>query len=306
MSDGFITGETLYHVWKNSHPRLTHQQVGMLFNLTQRQVANRIWTWQQTQKGMIQAEQPRAFDFDLGEPLALTGDAVIVSDIQAPCTNLDMARLVIPVAQHHGIKRLIMNGDTINVDWLSKYPVKVTLPSAQQEIKAAAVLIEEWLHWFDEIVFLPGNHEDRFLKANAGNLEMRNLLQLITTDSRVVTSNFDHLTLDTPAGKWFICHGTNYSVNQLTVAEGLAHKYEANIIVAHQHHLAKGWDRFKRYVLIDNGGLFDQRKMAFATLRASKLPNMQNGFAVLQDGYASLYGPEPYTDWRAILEESIA
>lgn len=294
------TGEQLYRAWK-SKPGRTKQQVADFYGMTYGQAAGAIWRYEQTLAGAPD-EKPQLFNINLGAPIALSGDAIVISDIQAPTTDLDMARLVIPTAQHHGIKRLIMNGDSLNVDWLSGYPVTVEQPRARQEIDAVAYLIEEWLRWFDEIYFLPGNHETRFLKANAGNLEMRNLLSLLTSDRRVMTSNFDYLSLDTEQGRWFICHGSSYSVNQLVVADALAQKYQANIIVAHQHHAAIGWDRFKRYVIVDNGGLFRQSTMSYVTMRATKMPNMQTGFVALDGGHPSLYCPAPMTDWSKIFE----
>jgi predicted phosphodiesterase len=297
-----LSGAVLYGLKQKGK---TRAQIAAFTGLSMGAVGGRIYRYEQTLKG-APPEKPHLFNINLGAPIAIEGSAVVLSDIQAPTTDLDMARLVIPTAQRHGIRRLIMNGDSLNVDWLSGYPVIVEQPRARQEIDSTAYLIEEWLRWFDEVIFLPGNHETRFLKANAGNLEMRNLLSLLTSDNRVVTSNYDHLTLKTEQGRWMICHGTSYSVNQLVVADQMAQKYQANIVMGHQHHAAIGWDRFKRWVIVDNGGLFSQKAMSYVTMRATKMANMQTGFVVLDRGYPTLYGPAPMTDWDRILEDEVA
>jgi predicted phosphodiesterase len=295
------TGEELYRAWK-AKPGRTKQQVADFHNLTYGQCAGAIYRYEQTLKG-APPEKPQLFNIALGAPLRLTGDWMVVSDVQCPTVDLDMARLVVPVAEKRGIKQLLIDGDFINADWLSGYPVLVPVPSAQMEIKAAAYLIEEWLRWFDQIVIIPGNHEDRYLKANSGNLDMHQLVGLFSSSDRVHVSQFDHCWIDSGAGRWFVTHGKHYSVNQLVVADQYAQKYQANVICGHQHHLAMGFDRYKRHMLIDNGGLFDPAKMAYVSMRASKMPGMMPGFTALVGGYPTLYGKEPFTNWAAVLED---
>lgn len=295
-----LNGKFLYGVWKGS--KKSKREVGEMFGLTYGQCAGRIWRHEQTLKGAPE-ERPRLFEVILGEPLTLTGDWIIVSDVQCPTTDLDMARLVVPVADLHGIKQLLINGDLLNVDWASAYPVIVPLPTASQELKAAAALLEEWLFYFDRIVYTPGNHEDRFLKLHTGQMDMDHLINLIANSDKLTASNFDHCMIDTPNGRWFVCHGTDYSINQLWQANWYAQKYQAHVIMGHQHHLAIGWDRFKHYMVIDNGGLFDVEKMAYVKMRASKKAGMQVGFTALVDGHPYVYGPSPWTDWGAVFDE---
>jgi predicted phosphodiesterase len=295
------TGEQLYKAWK-SKPGRTKQQVAEFYGMSYGAAAGLIWRYEQTLKG-APAEKPQLFNINLGAPLRLEGDWLVVSDVQCPTVDLDMARLVVPVAEKRGLRQLLIDGDFINADWLSGYPVLVPVPSAQMEIKAAAYLIEEWLRWFDRIVLLPGNHEDRYLKANSGNLDMVQLVGLFTSSNRVQVSQFDHCWIEAASGRWLVTHGKHYSLNQLVVADQYAQKYQANVIVGHQHHLAMGWDRWKRFMVVDNGGLFDPLKMAYVSMRASKMPGMMPGFTALVGGYPTLYGKEPFTNWAAVLED---
>lgn len=295
-----LTGEFLYGVWKGS--KKSKREVGALFGLTYGQCAGRIWRYEQTLQGAPE-EHPALFEVVLGKPLSLDGDWVVISDVQAPTTDLDMARLVVPVAELHGIRQLLINGDLLNLDWASTYPVLVQLPTASQELKAAAALLADWLFYFDRIVYLPGNHEDRFLKLHTGQMDMDHLMNLIAASDKLTVSNFDHCTIDTPNGRWFVCHGTDYSVNQLWQANWYAQKYQAHVIMGHQHHLAIGYDRYKHYILVDNGGLFDVDKMAYVKMRASKKAGMQTGFTALVDGFPHVYGPSPFTDWGRVFDE---
>jgi len=103
---------------------------------------------------------------------------------------------------------------------------------------------------------------------------------------------------------WRVTHSRNYSVNQLTVADQLALKHQQNVISHHEHHLAKGWDRFGRYVIVNNGGLYDQSKLAYATLDDSKGAAMVPGFTALKDDVPIVFGKFPFTDWREWLSNN--
>lgn len=299
-----LTGEFLYNVWKRTGK--SKEAVGEMFGLTYGQCAGRIWRYQQQLDG-APPEKPELFNVVLGAPIVLDLDDVcVVGDIHAPTTDLDMARRVVPAAQHYGARTLIINGDALNIDWASTYPVIVPYPSATDEIEAAKYLIEEWLRYFERIVYLPGNHESRFLKLNSGSLRLRSLVRLLTTSDRVEVSDFDYLYLNTSRGHWLVAHGGNYSINQLMVAEAMALKFQRHVIVNHQHHLARGFDRYKRFMLIDNGGLFRVEAMAYVAMRASKSAGMMTGFTVMADGFAHLLGPEPWTNWADVLADTAA
>lgn len=281
---------------------LSRSQVVKLTGLTMGQVGGRVWRYQQELKG-APPEKPGLFNVNLGAPMEIDIDDVcVINDVQAPTTDVDFARLVIPASEYYGVKTLVINGDLLNVDWLSKYPVLRLPSSGTDELAAARGLMEEWLRYYERIILLPGNHEDRFLKANMGHLDVRALVRLLTRSDKVEVSNFDHLYLNNSSGnRWLVAHGANYSINQLNVADALAQKFQANVIVGHQHHLAQGYDRYKRYIIIDNGGLFDVTKMAYVSMRAKKNAGMQQGFTVLKRGYPHLLGPEPWTDWDEVL-----
>jgi len=92
-------------------------------------------------------------------------------------------------------------------------------------------------------------------------------------------------------------------VNQLVVADQLAQKYQMHIIQHHEHHCAMGWDRYGRYVVVNNGGLFRPDVMAYAVMDDSKSPAMKRGFTLLRGGTPYLFSDEPFTDWSAWLPE---
>jgi len=260
--------------------------------LTFDQMHGRIW--RARQKWM---DRSALFHFDLGQPLHLTGDWMIIGDVQLPTTDYDFAALPAAIAKKYLKKprQLLIAGDLMNMDAFGAYEAEIGLPGFRQEIEAARVLLDEWFRVFDRIVYTPGNHERRLSKRTSGAILMEDLIRII--NARVETSNFDRVIIETPTGLWLVPHGSDYSVTQLSVSDVLAQKYRMNIISLHQHHIAMGWDRFGHNVVIDGGGLFNEAAMAYVQLDSSKRPRMKNGFTMLLGGYPYLFSRAPMTDY---------
>ncbi len=235
-----------------------------------------------------------------GAPLRISGDCVVTGDWQLPTTNYDFTALPMAIGEKYltGERTLIIAGDFINADAFSTYDSDLPTPAFEQELAAAEWLIAEMLTVFDKIYWIAGNHERRFGKRTHSALNMNHLKRLIRDDPRLIVSNWGHMVVETATGEWRITHGRNYSVNTLTVASELAQKFQQHIIGHHQHHIGMSYDRFGRYILVDNGGIFAPNQMDYAILDDSKSPAMKVGFTLLQNGVATLFGAHPFTDWQ--------
>lgn len=293
-----LTGEILLAVWQRSGlPEKELWRKRYSGELNYNQFHGRIW---RAKHGIT--SRPELFQNDIGQPLELTGDWVIVGDVQLPTTDYDFAALPAIIGEYYLNKprQLLIVGDLLNMDAFSKYEMEIGLPSFRQEINAARQLIAEWRTVFDRIVWLAGNHERRASKATGAAILMTELAMLI--DSSIETSDYDRAIIHTPKGDWLVAHGANYSVNQLNVLDWIVFKYRMNVIGHHQHHCAIGWDRFKHNVIIDNGGLFNQWHMAYVQMNTTKSPNMMQGFTMLRDGYPDVFSQEPFTNWSRWLD----
>jgi hypothetical protein len=274
----------------------TYADIAKVHGLTRGKVASRI------RQHRLKSEKRRSkFYVEFPEYWQLSGDWMVCGDVHVPCSDYDFAQLLVKVAKQHNIKRLLVGGDFFTFDIFSSYPKDIVDVMWRQERDAGRTLIGEWLEWFDEIRFIMGNHDRRMVKWVNGQFDSRDIFSMVTSSDKCHFSDWGHCMIDTASGPWRVTHSKNYSVNQLTVADTLAQKFQCNVISHHEHHLAHGWDRFKRYVVINNGGLFDQAKMAYVVLDDSKMPNMTPGFTRLENGVAHTYGKHPYTDWQEVL-----
>lgn len=241
----------------------------------------------------------------VGKPLALPpGEYVITGDYQINTHSESFVERMLIIARRlRRPRKLIIAGDFINADAFSAYDADIPLASFDDEVVAARAVFVKLLAVFDNIYWLMGNHERRLSRRSRAAIQPRHLLAILSGSPRVTVSNWGYCEIENPNGHtWRVTHGSEYSVNQLTVGDMLALKHQQNIICHHQHHCAIGWDRYKRYVIIDNGGLFEQDEMSYAVLDDNKRPNMQNGFTVLSDGYPTLYSQPPFTNWGKLLK----
>jgi hypothetical protein len=245
---------------------------------------------------------PELFQHIVGDPLKLSGDWIVLGDVQLPTTDYDFAILPAAIAKRHLGKprQLLIVGDLLNMDCFAAYEKTIGLPSFRQEIMAARVIVLEWLKVFNRIVWLPGNHERRASKGTSAALLMEDLALLINAE--IETSNLDHAIIETNQGEYRAAHGSDYSINQLTVADTLVSKYRQHIISFHEHHCAMGYDRFGHNLVINGGGLFNQWFMAYVRIDTNKKATMKQGFVMLKDGYPYLFGKEPFTRWDDWLE----
>lgn len=264
------------------------------YNLTEGQLGGILYRY-------FHVKHSRYFDIQIapGKPIVVKGDAMIVSDVHVPCTNWDLSQRMCEIAVRYlpEPRTLIIAGDLFNLDWASTYPAIADSIQWKQEKVAAEALIKEWLTVFNDIVLTAGNHDRRAFKATSGSLWMDDLARMITTDKRVRTSEWGHCLLRSGGREFRVTHGRNYSVQTGNVGNDMAHKFAQNIILCHQHHGSVSLDRYKRYIVVDNPALVDQKKLAYVTLDDSKAPNMGQGFTLVRDGEPSLF-LEGLTVWK--------
>ena len=277
---------------------MTQKQIAEKYGVSKGTVAGAVRHWKQSNK-----DAQKFNVVNIGKPLRLVGDYMVVGDIHVPTTLYDFFRLMIQVAKKYDIRKIISAGDFYNMDFVSKYQFAVQPITWAQEREAGRVLINELTDAFDEVILLMGNHDRRMQKFTNGAFEDSDIFGLLSTNEKIITSNFGYCFVQSGGQDWMITHGSNYSVNQLSVADQLAQKNRMNIISHHEHHLAKGWDRYKHHVIINNGGLFDASQMAYTQLDSNKMPNMANGFTMLRNGCGHVFSNDArFTDWSVLLD----
>lgn len=225
-------------------------------------------------------------------------DFMVVGDVQLPTTDYDFATLPALIAKKHLKKprKLLIAGDFYNMDVWSKYKSIVPLPAWVDEKEAARNLLTIYSQVFQEIWMIAGNHERRLLEALDGQWDFQDVLTASLPGGHVKATVRDRCTVNTSQGKYTVLHGANYSKKALSNADEWAQKFQSHIISHHEHHAAIGMDRWNRYFVVNNGGLFDTEKMAYVQLKSNTMAGMSKGFTMVQKGYPYLFSE--WTDWK--------
>jgi len=243
---------------------------------------------------------------NLFEPLKITRNKVMVaSDAHIPLHDKELFNVMLNVSQAKQIKTLIFDGDLFNVDAFSFFDMKV--PEAgksynftwEREEAMEALRILELC--YDEIIVNMGNHElNRLMQIFKGNLNLKDIFRLFTLNvHKYKITNRDHIILTSGKRKWRICHPLNYSQIKSRVAYRLADKYGMNVISAHGHFCGQVISLNGKYIVVDSGGLFDQKKVPYIQT-TNLFPNWNQGFVTIENGYHELFNPlyKDLSKWR--------
>lgn len=282
--------------------KITDDQFAKQEGLTYTQLRGRIYRTQlktKTDSNFKGFDRPELYDWSLPQEWSFDwDDFMVIGDIQLPTTDYDFAMLPALIAKKHLRKprKLILAGDIYNMDAWSKYPNVIPTPTWEMEKEAARNLLTIYSQTFDEIDMISGNHERRILEHMGGHYDIQDVLAASIPSGKVKATVLDKCRVNTSKGTYTVLHGDNYSKKSLNNADEWAQKFQTHIISNHEHHAAIGMDRFDRYFIINNGGLFDQKKMGYVNLKTNTCANMSRGFTMVKNGHPYLFAD--WTDWK--------
>jgi hypothetical protein len=239
------------------------------------------------------------FSIVLDQPLVHEGDIAISADWHIPMYDPKYTNEFILAARERKVTDLVIAGDFFNFDALSQYDPKQADAGLEGEIDEAIAVMNVLLETFTRIYFLWGNHDARLHRALGYAMQFRKAMETVFGKlglealDRIVFSNLDHMWIETPNGRYYVCHPKNYTKVPLSTARALAPKVNAHVITAHSHHCAVGYGPDGEKVVAEIGGLFDRHKTAYLQ-RTTTFPTWQQGYAFLNDGILEVSSP----GWR--------
>ncbi len=242
--------------------------------------------------------------------VVIEGDVIIINDVHLPYTDYDLAQRVVDVAAFYDLTEMVVAGDLLDMDSGSTFSRKLRPVPLEQEIDAAQELLAYYAQHFKRIWIMPGNHEERLLKQLDGELSFQLFSRTIQPPGDAMAEIFrftpyDNLTIVSGEQEYMVTHQRNASAISLKVGESLAWKYHKNMIITHQHNSAKGYDKYGRYLIIDSGGLHDQQRTPYMSLKTGTNPVHDAGFVTLIGGWGELWVPDDrYTNWGMIYGDS--
>lgn len=204
-------------------------------------------------------------------------------DWHVPFQDRVMKKLLFDACKEYGVKVLIVPGDFWDCDNYTSFLKLSYLETFPQEVEHAKKELEDITSFFKHTYFSRGNHEKRWLKENRGLMNIRNLFAVTEVTKNYSVTSDDHIKLISGGQEWYLSHPANYSENQLSVANRLASKHHMNVLCAHGHQFAQGYDRSGKYRILDGGGIFDSAQLEYLR-NTTCYPSVHSGFYIIQDG----------------------
>jgi hypothetical protein len=260
------------------------------------------------------------------EPLRSEGDAVILTDVEAPFQCSEFINRVLDLADTWGVQTLHLGGDLLHYDSLSAWGAEWTqeqeaivdlvlevvdmLPARKREA-VKAKLDEKGLlgggghseeitearrvfrsfDSFKEVYAELGNHDDRYLRALDQALSPKELLHQIDKDKdeRWKIAPYYYGFIETEKGTFRVTHPRG--AGQKTAID-LAVQYHSHVIMGHSHRWAVNRDPSGDYWAIQQGCCVDENRLAYVKQRDAKRDAHLLGATIIRGGYPFVLSPE--------------
>lgn len=260
------------------------------------------------------------------KPLQSNGDALILSDVEAPFQHSEFINRCLDLADAWGVQNLHLAGDLLHYDNLSAWGnewvetkedlveavldiVSTLKPkdreAARARLEDAGFLNEGGLSGelaeartvfrsfgsFKNIYVALGNHDDRYLRALEQALEPKELLHQIDrhNDKRWKIAPYYYTLIDTEAGMFRATHPRNAG---RTAAQDLAVQFHQHVIMGHSHRWSVNRDPSGKFWAIQTGHCVDEKRLAYVMQRDSKRDAHVLGATIIRDGYPFVLCPD--------------
>ena len=249
------------------------------------------------------------------------GDYLCLGDLHAPYHDAAFINEAIIAAQDAGIKAAIVGGDWLDMHALSAWPEDFSpapnvisgqkynelrefadsLPDdkraelleriadshedngLQAEIKSVREMLKQFAANFEQVYYVMGNHEKwliRKLEKAIGGGELSALFLGNNPACRIIPY---YWTIFESGGQpWRITHPNGASKG--VSGTKLAAKYQANVIMFHNHHFSIRSEISGKFVGIEPGHCLDEKRAHYVAVRDNSADMHINGAVIVKAG----------------------
>lgn len=238
-------------------------------------------------------------------------DWMIISDIEIPDHDPTVLMLTILTAMRFGIKKLIIAGDLLATDqatlnhWVNTIVEGDDAPYAHC-IKLVKMILKAMLAWFDTIILITGNHDDRVAKATQGEVHLGMFLDEFIDSGKLMYSRYPYLWLETSRGPIKVIHPQNFSSDPIVLGQQLydVEPKKCHIILGHCHRHQTGFSKDGAYEIYGLGLVRDPKRTKYKQFSANKHRQWDQGILMIRNGYIHSL-PIKSTDWPWLLGETL-
>lgn len=221
-------------------------------------------------------------------PLVMEGDALVLPDVEVPFHNAEFLNRCIELAHKWKIKQCIVAGDYLHFDSIKHWePSWVSDENGlhmnlSQELEVARRETKVLSQTFDNIDYVVGNHDDRFLRALNSQIFPSELTRLLEAGNRWRIAPYYYSILISDGEKYQIEHPN--SASKISPIK-LASKYRCHVLQAHSHKWSIDHDISGTYWAINMGCVVDETRLAYAAQRHNTGESHKLGAVIVRGGF---------------------
>ncbi len=234
------------------------------------------------------------------------------SDWHCPSYSPLMVDRLIRVAKKKKVTTLVIGGDLTDQPTISKWPKTVPMHSHEECLDSAGALLSLLGDTFDEVVVLPGNHDDRTSKVKNEYFPLERLLHSClagrTMNAKLTTTDHTFIYLGDEGPDWHtagvvVGHPDFYSSTPAKGLVPIAMIQHRNVIGSHNHIQGLMFSPCGRYWTLDPGCMCDPSNTPYIqrTRGFSKYGSWRQGMVYMQGNVPTLLadGLVNWRDWGA-------
>lgn len=224
-----------------------------------------------------------------------------LGDAEIPYHDSKIFDMVFAMGQHFEIDDLIIGGDFIAFDSLSKWAWDMAVqPKFEDERAEMIECLMTFQEGFKRITYITGNHERRLPHLFEGH---DTISSYVEAKIGIQVSPYAKCIVNSCGRDIMICHQDNYSKIPLSVPYEIASNELMHVICFHTHRLCQGWDRSNTFQIAEAGYARDPKKTAYKQLRVTRHPKWNPGFMLVQNGVFQIVHPG---NFELIMDSGVA
>ena len=224
----------------------------------------------------------------------LYGDRACISDTHFPYHSGALLRQFCVDAYNRGVKRFVLVGDMMDGNQFHPKRGGCQQHSRrwQDDAELAKKMLAGLLEVFDGGEILTGNHDAWFQYHFRGQVDPEWIMENIFHEfaDKLIFTRFEQAKLFSGSKEFRLLHGSNYSgPNPIGVAKRLSAKFEAGIIMGHQHHQEAGWSLSGKHRVVCMGGAHDPTLFGYTQVSPRTNPVQTQGYCIVRNGEVEVF-----------------
>lgn len=233
----------------------------------------------------------------------IEGDAIVVSDLEVPYHDGETLGYAVSIGKLFDIKRLVIGGDFLANDAVGHFAQMAEdtdesiVFSLSDSLMMGRAVLESLFYWFDEIILIKGNHEQR-----ATRIKEVGFFNMMRRD----WEGLGDLTLS--YYKWCLISGIaiehpTYRKVPGSIARERAEVESRHTLAAHTHHLSLSFTKSGKFLAGDLGHCTVPERRYYKQVNGTTAhPKWIRGFWAIRKGHLYPF-PIDFTDWDFWLRE---